>query len=35
MAEDAAKAHQEIKDWTARTRELKINKFGEKSLTKR
>jgi len=35
MSEDAAKAHQEIKDWTARTRELKINKFGEKSLTKR
>ena len=35
MAEDAAKAHQEIKAWTSRTREMKVKKFGEESLTKK
>ena len=33
MAEDAAKAHQEIKAWTSRTRDMKVKKFGEESLT--
>ena len=33
MAEDAAKAHQEIKAWTRRTRDMKVKKFGEESLT--
>ena len=32
MAEDASKAHQEIKDWSERTRALKVEKFGEKIL---
>ena len=35
MAEDASKAHQEIKDWTERTKSLKEKKFGEKSLAKK
>ena len=35
MAEDASKAHQEIKDWTDRTRSLKEEKFGENSLAKK
>ena len=35
MAEDASKAHQEIKDWTERTRSLKEEKFGENSLAKK
>ena len=35
MEEDAAKAHQEIKDWTTRTKKLKVNKFGEDSLAKK
>ena len=35
MAEDAAKAHQEIKAWTSRTRDMKVKKFGEESLTKK
>jgi catechol 2,3-dioxygenase-like lactoylglutathione lyase family enzyme len=32
MEEDAAKAHQEIKKWTEKTREMKVEKFGEASL---
>ena len=35
MAEDASKAHQEIDDWTERTKALKVEKFGEKSLVKK
>ena len=35
MAEDAAKAHQEIEAWTNRTRDMKVKKFGEESLTKK
>ena len=35
MAEDASKAHQEIEDWTERTKALKVEKFGEKSLAKK
>ena len=35
MAEDASKAHAEIKDWTARTEKLKIEKFGKSSLAKK
>jgi catechol-2,3-dioxygenase len=32
MEEDAAKAHQEIKKWTEKTREMKVEKFGEEAL---
>ena len=33
MEKDAAKAHDEIKKWTSRSRDLKIQKFGEDALT--
>ena len=33
MKEDAAKAHQEIKKWTEKTREMKVQKFGEEALS--
>jgi hypothetical protein len=33
MEEDAAKAHEEIRNWTNRTREMKVKKFGEDSLS--
>ena len=33
MEEDAAKAHQEIKKWTEKTREMKVQKFGEEALS--
>jgi len=32
MEEDAAKAHEEIKKWTKKTRDMKIEKFGEVAL---
>ena len=32
MKEDAAKAHEEIKKWTKKTRDMKIEKFGEVAL---
>ena len=32
MEEDAAKAHQEIKKWTEKTRKIKVQKFGEEAL---
>ena len=33
MEKDAAKAHQEIKKWTEKTREMKVQKFGEEALS--
>ena len=33
MEEDAAKAHDAIKDWTLKTRELKVEKFGADALS--
>ena len=33
MEKDAAKAHQEIKNWTSKTREMKLNKFGKEALS--
>ena len=33
MKEDAAKAHEEIRNWTNRTREMKVKKFGKESLS--
>jgi hypothetical protein len=32
MEKDAAKAHEEIKNWTSKTREMKLNKFGKEAL---
>jgi hypothetical protein len=33
MEKDAAKAHEEIKNWTSKTREMKLNKFGKEALS--
>ena len=33
MKEDAAKAHEEIEKWTKKTRDMKIEKFGEVALS--
>ena len=35
MKEDAEVAHEELKKWTERTRDMKLNSFGKKDLDKR